>query len=167
MSNLKNPLLEPTPELRSLLVSRLQPTASRLPPPGARAKTVTKAATHDDGFRPACRLQPPPFLARAKRGRQNTTKHDKRIARKAMERGIHERISGIQSYDFALHYFVLRFPGRPDFCTMKSNSKLYHGTLGKCLPNSQQIDHERVAPEHRVGRIILVKKRGSPLFSME
>ena len=44
MSNLKNPLLEPTPELRSLLVSRLQPTASRLPPPGARLTRVTKGA---------------------------------------------------------------------------------------------------------------------------
>jgi hypothetical protein len=75
------------------------------------------------------------------------TKHDKRIA----------------CHDSAHHHSVIRelwhLSGEPDFCTMKSNSKLYRATPAKGPPNSQPIDRELVASYRGVEKRNLVKKR--------
>jgi len=67
--------------------------------------------------------------------RQNATEYDKRIAKKAVERKIHERLSTFCLVSLVGQIFA-------PFCTMKPISKLYQATLGKHPSNSQLIDHK-------------------------
>jgi hypothetical protein len=108
-----------------------------------------------------------PSPARAQRGRQNTTKHDK--MRQNTTSGspgrrlnpiilptiiCQPRPSLIHPSEFSLQPClptspVIRIsaPFLHRFCTMKSNSTLYRATPGRNPLNSQLIERERVAPE--------------------